>query len=123
MADLGAKSVKFVDSMPNYLHIRQAHPTMLTDAYRSLCNVPTNGYITGTLRMAGVPTVGVMLRIYSRDTGVMLDQIKSGAGGVYRFNGLDPTYTGGYLLMALDPSSSAPYWSTLVHDHRVAVAE
>lgn len=120
MADLGAKAIVV---RPVMLRIRSAHPSMLRDAYPLLCNVPTNGFITGIVRIAGVPTVGVLLRLYSRESGVLLDQIKSAAGGVYRFVGMDPTYTGGYQIMALDPSSAAPHWYTLVHDHRVAVAE
>lgn len=121
MANLGAKTLGL--NRVTKMSVRVAHPSFLNDTYKALCKVPANGIITGVVKISGVETVGVKLRLYARENGILLDEIKSVTNGVYKFVGLDPTLPGGYMVMALDPNSISPHWYTLVHDHQTAVLE
>lgn len=81
---------------------------------------PVNGSISGTASIAGVGTAGILVRLYYRPSGLLIEQAVTGAGGTYSFTGLDPSDAGAYYVTFHDPNTSAPYNFTVTKDHLTA---
>ena len=82
--------------------------------------VPVNGVITGVARINNVATGGVLVRLYYRENGILIEQAKTDHNGVYVFSGLNPADLKAYYVTFMDPSTGAPYNYTITKDHLTA---
>lgn len=86
----------------------------------AVINYNVAGRISGVASIGGVATAGIVVRLYYRDSGNLVDQAISAAGGTYAFSGLDKTALGAYYVTFVDPNTSAPYNYTVTRDHLTA---
>lgn len=82
--------------------------------------VPVDGIITGVVKINNVPAPGVLVRIYYRQNGILIDQAKADQSGAYTFYGLNTADPKAYYVTFMDPSSGAPYNYTVTKDHLTA---
>ena len=78
------------------------------------------GRISGTVKISGVTAPGVVVRLYYRDNGNLIEQAISDASGDYSFAGLDTAALNAYYVVFIDPKTSSPYNYTVARDHITA---
>lgn len=118
MASLGNVGVR----APN-THQFKVAPSAVLSAVNPpfpLINYPVNGRISGVVSIGAVPTAGVLVRLYYRDSGALIEQAISGTGGTYSFSGLNTSDTMAYYVTFHDPKTSAPFNYTVTKDHLTA---
>ena len=82
--------------------------------------VRTDGSLSGVVKISGVVAPRVLVRLYDRSTGVLLNSTFTASDGTYSFNGLDPDAAKSYYVTFLDPNESSPFNYTLTSDHLTA---
>lgn len=121
MTNLGAIALTFSgrDEAKTVQLIRPS-PLSYTSRHEDIFSIPCHGKRSGIISLSGTPVAGVLVRLYLRDSGVLVSQQHSKADGSYEFVGLDPTALNQYMVMMVDPKTEAPFNYTLVQDHLTA---
>ena len=117
MASLGNVGVK----APQHSLSMKVAPLAVVD-YKLVpaISYPVSGRLSGVVSIAGTPRVGVVVRLYYRSSGQLIEQAISGTGGTYSFAGLDVSDPGAYYVTFIDPNTSTPYNFTVTKDHLTA---
>lgn len=86
---------------------------------RPLLGVAFNGSISGVVRDAGVPMAGAHVRLYSRQSGELLEGQWSAADGSYAFTHLEPGVA--YTVSVVHSRLSVDGKNAITYDEVVAV--
>ena len=123
MADLGSFSIQFSNIASGVIQMKRTTANSFNPKYDKVFNTPCNGIRSGVVSINGSPVMGVVVRLYFRDNGALIEQQFTKSDGSYRFEGLDPTTNKAYLITVLDPNESPPFNYTLTQDHLTALPE
>lgn len=83
----------------------------------SLAGYPVGGTISGNVKISGANAGGVVVRLYYRDSGALVDQAISNSSGNYSFVGLNTADPKAFYVVFIDPNKDAPYNYTVARDH------
>lgn len=115
MADLGSIGKK----LPTGLYSKVGPVAILGSVSPSepFAGYPVNGSISGNVKISGVNVGGVVVRLYYRDNGALVDQAISNSSGNYSFVGLNTADPKAFYVVFVDPNKDAPYNYTVARDH------
>lgn len=115
MADLGAIGRRIGGTVVRRITSRAVQESNQPGA--NLLDVPVDGSLYGTVKIATVLTGDVLARLYYRPNGLLIEQAKTIANGTYRFDALNKADLKNYYVTFLDPNENAPYNFTVTKDH------
>ena len=115
MADLGSVGQK----LPTGLYSKVGPVAILGSGAQnpSLAGYPIGGTISGNVKISGANAGGVVVRLYYRDNGALVDQAISNSSGNYSFVGLNTADPKAFYVVFIDPNKDAPYNYTVARDH------
>ena len=115
MADLGSVGQK----LPTGLYSKVGPVAILGSGAQnpSLAGYPVGGTISGNVKISGASAGGVVVRLYYRDNGAIVDQAISNSNGNYSFVGLNTADPKAFYVVFIDPNKDAPYNYTVARDH------
>jgi hypothetical protein len=117
MADLGSIGI----SRQVIVHAKlvvssKIYKTQTPNDINSL-SIDANGFISGVVKINGVPTSGVHIGLYYRPNLNLIAQATSDNIGAYIFRGLDRFDLKNFFVVILDPQEDSPHNYSLVRDH------
>lgn len=112
MADLGSVGQK----LPTGLYSKVG-PEAILGKGGPLAGYPVDGTISGNVKISGANAGGVVVRLYYRDNGALVDQAISNSSGNYSFVGLNTADPKAFYVVFVDPNKDAPYNYTVARDH------
>lgn len=112
MADLGSIGKK----LPTGLYSKVG-PVAILGKGAQFAGYPVNGTISGNVKISGANASGVVVRLYYRDNGALVDQAISNSSGNYSFVGLNTADPKAFYVVFVDPNKDAPYNYTVARDH------
>lgn len=112
MADLGSIGKK----LPTGLYSKVG-PEAILGKGAQLAGYPVDGTISGNVKISGANAGGVVVRLYYRDNGALVDQAISNSSGNYSFVGLNTADPKAFYVVFVDPNKDAPYNYTVARDH------
>ena len=115
MADLGSVGQR----LPTGLYSKVGPVAILGSGAQnpSLAGYPVGGTISGKVKISGANAGGVVVRLYYRDSGALVDQAISNSSGNYSFVGLNTADPKAFYVVFIDPNKDAPYNYTVARDH------
>ena len=112
MADLGSVGQK----LPTGLYSKVG-PVAILGKGGPLAGYPVDGTISGNVKISGANAGGVVVRLYHRDNGALVDQAVSNSSGNYSFVGLNTADPKAFYVVFVDPNKDAPYNYTVARGH------
>lgn len=79
--------------------------------------VDVTGSISGRVTIGSVPTQGVHVGLFYRDSFNLIARATTSNTGDYTFDGLDRSDLGAYFVTVLDPQASPEFNYSLTRDH------
>lgn len=92
---------------PRVTDVNRVQPFPYWSATIPLHLIPRNGALSGVVQDTAVPKAGVMVRLYYRASGILIDQRWTASDGSYQFTGLDTTDAEAYQVVVIDTAKNA----------------